>query len=132
MVGDIPAGGQDAQVPGRGLRVVLFGQDVQSVPHPRGRVQDPHQLFRKNLGMDSLVVSSRYGFLVPAGTPRDIIDCLNAVWAKGAAMPDTREKLKSVGVEPLTSTPEQYYEFLKMEIPRWGKVIREANIKSID
>lgn len=86
----------------------------------------------KEAGMESLVVTSRYGFLAPAGTPRDIIDRLNAVWAKAAAMPETRERLIKVGEEPLASTPEQYLEFLKKEIPRWGKVIREANIKSVD
>jgi tripartite-type tricarboxylate transporter receptor subunit TctC len=82
--------------------------------------------------MESLVVTSRYGFLAPAGTPRDIIDRLNAAWVKGAALPETRERLRSVGEEPMTSTPEEYLEFLKKEIPRWGKVIREANIKAVD
>ncbi len=86
----------------------------------------------KEAGLDNWVVSSRYGFLAPAGTPRDIIERLNAEWTRSAMMPDTREKLKSVGVEPLTSTPEQYHEFLKTEIARWGKVIREANIKVLD
>jgi tripartite-type tricarboxylate transporter receptor subunit TctC len=86
----------------------------------------------KEAGMENLVVTSRYGFLAPAGTQRDIIDRLNAVWAKAASMPDTREKLRKVGEEPLASTPEQYLEFLKTEIPRWGKVIREANIKVVD
>ncbi|MBE0558331.1 MAG: tripartite tricarboxylate transporter substrate binding protein, partial [Proteobacteria bacterium] len=83
----------------------------------------------KEAGMENLVVTSRYGFLAPAGTPRDIIDRLNAVWVKAAAMPDTREKLMKVGEEPLASTPEEYQEFLKTEIPRWAKVIKEANIK---
>ena len=83
----------------------------------------------KEAGMADLVVTSRYGFLAPAGTPREIIDRLNAAWAKAATMPDTREKLKKVGEEPLASTPEQYLEFLKTEIPRWAKVIKEANIK---
>ncbi|MEW6333238.1 MAG: tripartite tricarboxylate transporter substrate binding protein [Thermodesulfobacteriota bacterium] len=86
----------------------------------------------KEAGIDNWVVPSCYGFLAPAGTPRDIIDRLNAVWIKSAAMPDTIEKLKNLGVEPLTSTPEQYGEFLKAEIARWGKVTREANIKSFD
>ena len=86
----------------------------------------------KEAGMESLVVTSRYGFLAPAGTPRDIIDRLNAAWAKAAAMPETRERLRSVGEEPLRARPKQYLEFLKKEIPRWGKVIREANIKSVD
>ena len=83
----------------------------------------------KEAGMEQLVVISRYGFLAPAGTPREIIDRLNAVWAKAATMPDTREKLKKVGEEPLASTPEEYLAFLQTEIPRWGKVIKEANIK---
>jgi tripartite-type tricarboxylate transporter receptor subunit TctC len=86
----------------------------------------------KEAGIDNWVVPSRYGFLAPAGTPRDIINRLNAEWSKSAAMPDTREKLKKVGVEPLSSTPEQYAEFLKAEIARWGKVVREANIKPFD
>jgi tripartite-type tricarboxylate transporter receptor subunit TctC len=86
----------------------------------------------KEAGMDNWVVPSRYGFLAPAGTPRDIINRLNAEWTKSAATPDTREKLKKVGVEPLSSTPEQYAEFLKAEIERWGKVVREANIKPFD
>lgn len=86
----------------------------------------------KEAGMDDWVVSSHYGFLAPAGTPREIIDHLNAVWVKVAAMPDTKEKLARVGVEPLTSTPKQYGEFLKTEIARWRKVTKEANIKSFD
>jgi tripartite-type tricarboxylate transporter receptor subunit TctC len=86
----------------------------------------------KEAGLDNWVVSSRYGFLAPAGTPRAIIDRLNAEWTRCATLPDTREKLKNVGVEPLTSTPEQYHEFLKTEIARWGKVIRDANIRSLD
>lgn len=86
----------------------------------------------KEAGIDNWVVASRYGFLAPAGTPRDIIDRLNAIWTKSAAMPDTIEKLKNIGVETISSTPEQYGEFLKTEIARWGKVVREANIKSLD
>lgn len=86
----------------------------------------------KEAGMDNWIVASRYGFLAPAGTPRSIIDRLNAVWTKSAAMPDVKERMKNVGVEPLTSTPEQYGEFIKTEIARWGKVIREANIKTLD
>jgi tripartite-type tricarboxylate transporter receptor subunit TctC len=83
----------------------------------------------KEAGIDNWVVPSRYGFLAPAGTPRNIINRLNAVWAKSAAMPDTIVRLKNVGVEPLTSTPEQYGEFLKSEIARWRKVISQANIQ---
>jgi tripartite-type tricarboxylate transporter receptor subunit TctC len=85
----------------------------------------------KEAGMDNFEVTTWYGLLAPAGTPRDIVARLNAEWVKIAAMPDTREKMQSAGFEPMSSTPEQFGEFVKTEIVRWGKVIRDANL-SID
>jgi len=43
-------------------------------------------------------------------------------------MPDTNEKMQKAEFEPLSTTPEQFSEFLKAEILRWGRVIKEANI----
>ena len=43
-------------------------------------------------------------------------------------MPDTRDKMQKVGFEPLSSTPEQFAEFIKKEMVRYGKVIRDANL----
>lgn len=83
----------------------------------------------KEAGIDSYDVSAWYGVLAPAGTPRDIINRLNGEWVKIAAMPDTREKMDKAGVEPMTSTPEQFSEFLKGEIARWAHVTKEANVK---
>ena len=86
----------------------------------------------KEAGIDNYVVMVWYGLLAPTGTPRAIINRLNAEWVKIAAMPDTMEKMqKAGGVEPLSDTPEQFSEYLKSEIARWGKVIKEANL-SID
>ena len=72
-----------------------------------------------------------YGVVVPAGTPRDIINRLNAEWVKIAAMPDTIKKMQNVGLETFSGTPEQFSDFLKAEIVRWGKVIKDANL-SVD
>jgi len=47
-------------------------------------------------------------------------------------MPDTMEKMQNSGVEPISSTPEKFSEFLKAEIARWSKVIKDANIPRID
>ena len=85
----------------------------------------------KEAGIDNFEVISWYGILAPAGTPRDIVNRLNAEWIKIAAMPDTKEKMQNAGVEPLSSTPEQFADFIKAEIVRWAKVIKEANI-SVD
>ncbi len=82
----------------------------------------------KEAGIDNWEVSVWYGMLAPAATPRDIVNRLNAEWIKIAAMPDTAGKLQAAGFETMTSTPEQFSEFLKAEITRWAKVIREANL----
>ncbi len=82
----------------------------------------------KEAGMDNLLMTIWYGLLAPAGTPRDIINRLNEEWIKIAAMPDTKEKMRDAGVDPMSSTPEEFAEFLKAEIIRWGKVIKEANV----
>jgi tripartite-type tricarboxylate transporter receptor subunit TctC len=85
----------------------------------------------KEAGVENFEVVSWYGILAPAATPRDIINRLNAEWLKIAAMPDTKAKMESAGVEPLSSTPEQFADFIKTETVRWSKVIKEANL-SVD
>ena len=80
-------------------------------------------------GVPNYEVGTTYGLLVPAGTPRDIINRLNADWIKIEAMADTKEKMRTAGYEPMTSTPEQYGEFIKTEMVRWAKVIKDANVK---
>ena len=82
----------------------------------------------KEAGIDHFVVTSWYGILAPSGTPRDIVNRLNAEWLKIAALPDTKEKMEKAGVDPLSSTPEKFAEFVKAETARWGKVIRESNV----
>jgi tripartite-type tricarboxylate transporter receptor subunit TctC len=86
----------------------------------------------KEAGIDHYEVSNWYGIIATAGTPRDIVNRLNAAWIRSAAMPDTQEMMQKAGVEPASSTPEQFAEFLKTEIVRWGKVIKDANISKID
>jgi tripartite-type tricarboxylate transporter receptor subunit TctC len=83
-------------------------------------------------GIDNCETTAWYGLLAPAGTPRDIIRRLNAEWVRVAAMPDTIEKIQQAGCEPIAGTPEQFSAFLQAETERWSKVIKEANIKSMD
>jgi tripartite-type tricarboxylate transporter receptor subunit TctC len=68
------------------------------------------------------------GFMVPAGTPKPIIDFLHRETVKVMSMPDTREKLATMGFDPVASTPEEFAQWIRTEIVRWGKVIRDANI----
>ena len=85
----------------------------------------------KEAGIDNFSVSAWYGLLAPAGTPRDIINRLNAEWIKIAASADVRENIQKIGFEPLSSTPEEFAEFIRTEIVRWSKVVKEGNL-SID
>ncbi len=81
-------------------------------------------------GMPQLVAVNWYILLAPAGTPRAIIERLNAESVKVMMMPDTRERLAALGGEPDSATPAQTAEFMRAEFARWGKLIREAGIKA--
>ena len=68
------------------------------------------------------------GFVAPAGTPRDVIVKLNSEFAKVMADPAIKQRLSDIGFEPQTSTPEQFGAYMKSEIAKWAKVIRESKI----
>ena len=80
----------------------------------------------KEAGYPELEAVLWYGMLAPAATPQAIITRLNQAFTKISNAADTRERLASVGTLPMTSTPEQFAEFLKKDIARWGKVVRDS------
>ncbi len=69
------------------------------------------------------------GALVPAGTPRAAIDRLYQAIAKSAAIPEVRERIITLGAEPVANTPEDFAAFIKREFGTWAKIIREVGIK---
>src|SRR5262249_52588624 len=69
------------------------------------------------------------GVLVPARTPAPIIPLLYRAIAKGMAEPDAAEKLTTLGFDAIASTPEEFTARIAIDIPKWAKVIREANLK---
>ena len=66
--------------------------------------------------------------MAPAGTPGEIIDLLHRTIAKIVAPRDFKDRLLALGFDPVASTPNQFADWIKDEIAKWGKVIREANI----
>jgi tripartite-type tricarboxylate transporter receptor subunit TctC len=68
------------------------------------------------------------GFVAPAGTRREIVMKLNGAFAKVMADPVIRQRLSESGFEPQTSSPEHFAAYMKSEIAKWAKVIRESNI----
>lgn len=71
------------------------------------------------------------GILVPAGTPKDIVKFLNAEIVKVMAMPDVKAKCAQLGFDPVGSTPEEFAAYIKKEVDKWGKVIKDAKIQQI-
>ena len=69
------------------------------------------------------------GVLVPAATPKPIVDQLQRQIARIVAVPDVKERLDALGFAPVASTPEAYATQIKADIETWSKVVREANIK---
>ncbi len=67
--------------------------------------------------------------LVPAATPRPIIDLLYGEIGRIVALPDTRQTLATLGFDPLVSTPEQSTARIRQELTRWAKVIHDAKIE---
>jgi tripartite-type tricarboxylate transporter receptor subunit TctC len=67
-------------------------------------------------------------FLVPAGTPAAIVKRLHSEAARIMAQPDVSKKIADMGADVVANTPQQFAAYIKSEVARWGKVIRDANI----
>jgi tripartite-type tricarboxylate transporter receptor subunit TctC len=81
-------------------------------------------------GLPGVEVSSLFGILAPAGTPKPVIDRLNAEIQKILAMPEAQAQLLEQGAYAVNTTPEQAQARVKNEIGMWAKVIADAKIKS--
>ncbi len=79
-------------------------------------------------GADTLV-STYFGFVAPAGTPKPIVDKLNQEFRKIVHMPDVAQRLENVGLEPTGSTPEEFTAEIKRDRERFGKLVKELGIE---
>jgi tripartite-type tricarboxylate transporter receptor subunit TctC len=69
------------------------------------------------------------GIFVPTGTPQAIVSKINADVNAFLALPDTRERLASLAFDPVGGTQESFVAYLKLEVAKWAKVIRETGAK---
>ena len=70
------------------------------------------------------------GVVVPAGTPKEIIDRWHDEIARIVALPDVKQRLQDLGFDPVADTPAHFGERIKTEIAKWAKVVHDANIKA--
>jgi tripartite-type tricarboxylate transporter receptor subunit TctC len=79
-------------------------------------------------GLPGFESFSWYGVIAPAGVPAPIIGRLNGEIRKALTTADVRHKLTELGAEPLGGTAEEMNAFIRAEIAKWGRVIKEARI----
>jgi tripartite-type tricarboxylate transporter receptor subunit TctC len=72
------------------------------------------------------------GIFVPAGTPKDVVDLLNREIVKAMAMPDVKEKCAQLGFDVVANSPKEFSAYIKADVEKWGKVIKDANIPLIE
>jgi tripartite-type tricarboxylate transporter receptor subunit TctC len=80
-------------------------------------------------GLKGFDAANWWGILFPTGVPRPVIDKVGSDLAKVLAMQEVKDKLAVFGVEAVSSTPEQFGRFMDAERAKWGKLMKEANIK---
>ncbi|HET7763659.1 MAG TPA: tripartite tricarboxylate transporter substrate binding protein [Burkholderiales bacterium] len=81
-------------------------------------------------GLPQFEVTTWYGILAPAGTPRPIVMRLNAELGKVMHAPELKDRLDALATDPVTSTPEEFAALIKREIAKWAEVVRDAGLKA--
>jgi tripartite-type tricarboxylate transporter receptor subunit TctC len=83
-------------------------------------------------GLPGFEVATWFALVTPAGTPRDIVMRLNAEAKRSMHQPDAGQRLAALGMTIDERTPDELDAFIRSEIAKWGKVIRDADIKAPD
>jgi tripartite-type tricarboxylate transporter receptor subunit TctC len=104
------------------LRAIATGSPAR---HPRL----PTVPTTAELGMPNLKAIQWVGMFTTAGTPKPVVDRLNAEINRIIRLPDVVAALEKQGVTPTGSTPEEFKELISTEIAQWSEIVREANIQ---
>ncbi len=81
-------------------------------------------------GLPGFEVDFWIGIFVPTGTPRTIINRLNSEVVRIMSVPDVREKIISLGADPVGGTPEQFATTMRRDIERWARTVKAAGLKA--
>jgi tripartite-type tricarboxylate transporter receptor subunit TctC len=69
------------------------------------------------------------GIVAPAATPKEIVDLLYREISKAVSQPDVKERLTTLGFDPVANTPDEFGARIRLEIDKWGKVVRDAKLR---
>jgi tripartite-type tricarboxylate transporter receptor subunit TctC len=81
-------------------------------------------------GLAGFEAGSWYGLLAPSATPRPIIERLNREVVRIVQLPDVRERLAAEAFDIPTDNPEQFAAYIKADVAKWAKVVKETGIKA--
>jgi tripartite-type tricarboxylate transporter receptor subunit TctC len=82
-------------------------------------------------GIPGVTAHAWWGVLAPAGTPKPILDKFHAELKKALNLPDVRKTLtENLGMELVVSSPEELQKWIVAEMQRWGKVVKDNNIRA--
>lgn len=122
---------------------LLFDSMPTTLPHARsGRIRPlavttqqrsallPQLPTLDEAGVKGYELANWMGVFAPAGTPRAIIERLNAAINTATQRPELKERLLDQGTEPLSGTPEDLAAYLRRELDKYGRIIREAGLKA--
>ena len=120
---------------------IVFSSTVSSLPHVKsGQVRAlavtslkrasaaPDVPTLAESGFPGFESSSWFGVLAPAKTPAEIVLKLQQEIAQVLKTPEVREVLTNLGAEPSGMSPDEFGKYFRVEIAKWGKVVRDANI----
>jgi tripartite-type tricarboxylate transporter receptor subunit TctC len=83
------------------------------------------------VGMPDIeICTGWFGILAPARTPKAVVSRLNAEIVKAIQAPDTQARFLGQGLDPATSTPEEFSELIKADLVRWAKIIKDAGVRA--
>ena len=80
-------------------------------------------------GFPGFDVPTWFGLVGPAGLPKEVVAALNKAAVEGLRSADVAERFARIGAEPAPTTPERFADYIRSETARWGKVVRDADIK---
>jgi tripartite-type tricarboxylate transporter receptor subunit TctC len=122
-----------------GESTMMFGSGPSVVPHinagkmralaTTGKTRSMPDLPAMTELLPGYEVTQWYGILVPAGTPKDIVDRLNKEIAVAIANPKVSQAFIKLGTKPVSTTPAEFASLIRAETARWTKVIKAANIQ---
>jgi len=121
----------------------MFGNLPVAVPHVNsGKLRALANTFAKRSplapgvptvaesGFPDFSIATWYGLMAPAGISHDLVARIQRDTARVVNQPETRERLIGMGVDIIASSPEEFSKFLRDEIARYTKVVKDAGLKA--